>query len=139
MGALTSKLYSFQSRPWELRRERGIDPYEGEDVLFELRGLEVLRILPQQGWVSDKIRIVVDSFHRNRLLVPKKFIYQKEILSERSVVHLVRVLSFLFPKKRWERRKSKRNFYFPFFFDIFQDRNLISFGKGKKRWNYIIC
>lgn len=136
MGALTSKIYAFEARPWELKKEKGIDPYEGKEVLFELRGLEILRALPREGWISDKIRIILDSFDLNRLLLPKKWVFQKGGLSERSMNQLGKTLSLLFFKREKKKRK-KSLFFFPIFFEVVE-KDQFSFERERKRWSYII-
>ncbi len=108
MGALTSKIYSFEARPWELRKERGIDPFEGKEILFEMRGLTILRSFPREGWISDKIRIVLDAFSFNRLALPKRGVVEKRIHS------WSRIFYFLFFHFEEERKRSKRRFFFPF-------------------------
>jgi hypothetical protein len=102
MGALTSKIYSFEARPWELRKERGIDPFEGKEILFEMRGLTILRAFPREGWISDKIRIILDAFQFNRLLLPVGN----------------RIFFFLFfRQENKNRKKGKRDFFFPIFYE----------------------
>lgn len=141
MGALTSKLYSFQARPWEFKKEKGIDIYEGKDIIFELRGLEVLRVLPQEGWISDKIRIVMDGFKSNRLYFSKKFSYQTGVFTEVSLFFLGRIFSLLFPRDNSLINKEKRNFFFPLFFSGWRDTSTSTSRrfekKEKKKWNYI--
>lgn len=140
MGALTSKLYSFQARPWELKREKGIDPYEGKEVLFELRGLEVLRVLPQGGWISDKIRMVIDSFQCNRLFLSKKYSYQRGVWREVSLSTLGRTFSLLFLREE-SHVLEKREFFFPHFFSKWGDPKTSGTffveRRGNSKWNYI--
>src|SRR3546814_8153582 len=49
VGALTSKPYAFEARPWELTKTPGIDVMEavGTNVRFDARGRQVLRVLPR--------------------------------------------------------------------------------------------
>jgi NADH-quinone oxidoreductase subunit G len=78
VGALTSKPYAFEARPWELAKTLGIDVMDavGTNVRFDARGREVLRILPRinddvnEEWASDKTRYVVDGLTRSRLDKP---------------------------------------------------------------------
>ncbi|KAI9366025.1 hypothetical protein DFJ73DRAFT_637600 [Zopfochytrium polystomum] len=78
VGALTSKPYSFTSRPWELKRTESIDVLDavGSNIRVDSRGVEVMRILPKLNdninseWISDKTRFAYDGLKRQRLTVP---------------------------------------------------------------------
>jgi len=75
VGALTSKPYAFEARPWELKKTPGIDVMDavGTNVRFDSRGRQVLRVLPRinedvnEEWASDKTRHAVDGLVRRRL------------------------------------------------------------------------
>ncbi|ATE63140.1 NADH-quinone oxidoreductase subunit NuoG [Rhizorhabdus dicambivorans] len=75
VGALTSKPYAFEARPWELKKSYGIDVMDavGTNVRFDSRGRQVLRVLPRinedvnEEWASDKTRHAVDGLVRRRL------------------------------------------------------------------------
>jgi NADH-quinone oxidoreductase subunit G len=78
VGALTSKPYAFNARPWELRKTESIDAMDavGSNIRIDARGPEVLRVLPRvnddvnEEWISDKTRFVVDGLGRQRLDKP---------------------------------------------------------------------
>ncbi|MES2497741.1 MAG: NADH-quinone oxidoreductase subunit NuoG [Pseudomonadota bacterium] len=78
VGALTSKPYAFEARPWELKKTLGIDVMDavGTNVRFDSRGRQVLRVLPRinedvnEEWASDKTRHAVDGLVRRRLDKP---------------------------------------------------------------------
>jgi NADH-quinone oxidoreductase subunit G len=78
VGALTSKPYAFEARPWELKKTLGIDVMDavGTNVRFDSRGRQVLRSLPRinedvnEEWASDKTRHAVDGLVRNRIDKP---------------------------------------------------------------------
>ncbi|MCC6921021.1 MAG: NADH-quinone oxidoreductase subunit G [Alphaproteobacteria bacterium] len=78
VGALTSKPYAFNARPWELRKTESIDAMDalGANIRIDSRGAEVLRVLPRvnddvnEEWISDKTRFVVDGLGRQRLDKP---------------------------------------------------------------------
>jgi len=78
VGALTSKPYAFEARPWELKKTPGIDVMDavGTNVRFDSRGRQVLRVLPRinedvnEEWASDKTRHAVDGLVRRRLDKP---------------------------------------------------------------------
>ena len=78
VGALTSKPYAFEARPWELTKTPGIDVMDavGTNVRFDARGRQVLRVLPRinedvnEEWAHDKTRHAVDGLVRSRLDQP---------------------------------------------------------------------
>jgi NADH-quinone oxidoreductase subunit G len=75
VGALLSKPYSFEARPWELRKVPGIDVMDaiGTNIRLDVRQRQVMRILPRineavnEEWAHDKTRHHVDALVRNRL------------------------------------------------------------------------
>lgn len=75
VGALTSRPYAFEARPWELKKTLSIDVSDavGSNIRLDSRGREVLRILPRvnddvnEEWLSDKARYQVDGLTRRRL------------------------------------------------------------------------
>ena len=78
VGALTSKPYAFEARPWELTKTPGIDVMDavGTNIRLDSRGRQVLRALPRvnddvnEEWASDKTRHAVDGLVRRRLDKP---------------------------------------------------------------------
>ncbi len=75
VGALTSKPYAFHARPWELKKVNSVDVMDavGSNIRVDVRGREVLRILPRihedvnEEWISDKTRYITDGLSRQRL------------------------------------------------------------------------
>ena len=75
VGALTSRPYAFEARPWELKKTLSIDVSDaiGANIRLDSRGREVLRILPRvnddvnEEWLSDKGRYEVDGLTKRRL------------------------------------------------------------------------
>ncbi|MGE0339595.1 MAG: NADH-quinone oxidoreductase subunit NuoG [Xanthobacteraceae bacterium] len=75
VGALTSKPYAFQARPWELNKTESIDVMDaaGSNIRVDTRGREVQRILPRlhedvnEEWISDKTRFIWDGLRTQRL------------------------------------------------------------------------
>jgi NADH-quinone oxidoreductase subunit G len=75
VGALVSKPYSFEARPWELRKIPAIDVMDavGTNIRLDARQREVMRALPRlnedvnEEWAHDKTRHVVDGLLRRRL------------------------------------------------------------------------
>ncbi|HEX9954856.1 MAG TPA: NADH-quinone oxidoreductase subunit NuoG [Allosphingosinicella sp.] len=75
VGALVSKPYSFEARPWELRKVPAIDVMDavGTNIRIDHRFREVMRALPRlnedvnEEWAHDKTRHAVDGLVRRRL------------------------------------------------------------------------
>ena len=75
VGALTSRPYAFNARPWELTKTETIDVMDavGSNIRVDARGREVMRILPRlhegvnEEWISDKTRFIWDGLKRQRL------------------------------------------------------------------------
>jgi len=78
VGALTSKPYRFEARPWELKKTLSIDVSDavGSNIRVDSRGREVMRVLPRvnddvnEEWLSDKGRFQVDGLLKRRLDKP---------------------------------------------------------------------
>ena len=78
VGALTSKPYAFEARPWELKKTPSIDVMDavGTNIRLDSRGRAVLRVLPRinddvnEEWSSDKTRHAVDGLTHRRLDKP---------------------------------------------------------------------
>ncbi len=78
VGALTSKPYAFNARPWELKKTESVDVMDalGSSIRVDSRGPAVLRVLPRlnedinEEWISDKTRYAVDGLSRQRLDQP---------------------------------------------------------------------
>lgn len=75
VGALTSKPYAFEARPWELKKTLAIDVMDavGTNIRLDSRGRAVLRALPRinedvnEEWAHDKTRHAVDGLSHRRL------------------------------------------------------------------------
>jgi len=78
VGALTSKPYVFEARPWELKKTETIDVMDavGSSIRVDTYGWEVKRILPRineninEEWISDKTRYACDGILNQRLDTP---------------------------------------------------------------------
>ena len=78
VGALTSKPYAFEARPWELKKTESIDVMDavGSNIRVDTYGWEVKRILPRlnneinEEWISDKTRYACDGLLKQRLDTP---------------------------------------------------------------------
>ena len=78
VGALTSKPYVFEARPWELKKTETIDVMDaiGSNIRVDTYGWEVKRVLPRinedinEEWISDKTRHACDGLLNQRLDKP---------------------------------------------------------------------
>ncbi len=75
VGALTSKPYAYEARPWELAKTESIDVLDalGSNIRVDTRGAQVMRVLPRMNddvneeWISDKTRHAIDGLRYQRL------------------------------------------------------------------------
>ena len=90
VGALTSRPYAFEARPWELKKTLSIDVSDavGSNIRLDSRGREVMRALPRinddvnEEWISDKARYQVDGLSKRRL--DKVFLRKRGKLQQAS-------------------------------------------------------
>ena len=99
VGALTSKPYVFEARPWELKKTETIDVMDaiGSNIRVDTYGWEVKRVLPRinedinEEWISDKSRYACDGLSNQRL--DKPFIkYNKKFdkASWKEVINIIK-------------------------------------------------
>ncbi|GAA5846295.1 hypothetical protein JCM3766R1_002200 [Sporobolomyces carnicolor] len=78
VGALTSKPYAFEARPWELKHTESIDVLDavGSNIRVDSRGVLVMRVEPRlnddinEEWIHDKTRYAYDGLKTQRLNTP---------------------------------------------------------------------
>ena len=78
VGALTSKPYAYEARPWDLKKTETIDVMDavGSNIRVDTYGWEVKRVLPRvnedinEEWISDKTRYACDGLLKQRLDTP---------------------------------------------------------------------
>ena len=78
VGALTSKPYVFEARPWELKKTETVDVMDavGSNIRVDTYDWEVKRVLPiinediNEEWISDKTRYACDGLLNQRLDSP---------------------------------------------------------------------
>ena len=93
VGALTSKPYVFEARPWELKKTETIDVMDavGSNIRVDTYGWEVKRVLPRinedinEEWISNKTRYACDGLKNQRL--DKPYLKENNILKEISWSH----------------------------------------------------
>jgi NADH-quinone oxidoreductase subunit G len=99
VGALTSKPYVFEARPWELKKTESIDVMDavGSNIRIDTYGWEVKRILPRinedinEEWISDKTRYACDGLLNQRLDTPfVKYNNKFDKASWREVINLIK-------------------------------------------------
>ena len=99
VGALTSKPYAFEARPWELKKTESIDVMDavGSNIRVDSYGWEVKRILPRlnnqinEEWISDKTRYACDGLLKQRL--DKVYIRKNNQLVESSWDDAINLIS----------------------------------------------
>ena len=99
VGALTSKPYVFEARPWELKKTETIDVMDaiGSNIRVDTYGWEVKRVLPRinedinEEWISDKTRHACDGLLNQRLDTPYiKYNGKFEKASWKEVFNIIR-------------------------------------------------
>jgi hypothetical protein len=76
LGALTSKVYAFEYRSWELTTHTSLDCTDnlGTRIRVQKKGKKILRVLPLSysevnfDWISDKARYIFEGTRNFRLL-----------------------------------------------------------------------
>jgi NADH-quinone oxidoreductase chain G len=136
VGALTSKPYSFTARPWELRSVFTMDVLDSfcSSIRIDLRGLEILRILPlndnfcNEEWISDKTRFFYDGLKRQRLQNPlikinKNFI---SVSWDKSYKVLAIILKYFFKNTYYLNSNYNIYKYKTNFFNLINNQNCYS-------------
>ncbi|MFZ1741731.1 MAG: NADH-quinone oxidoreductase subunit NuoG [Pontixanthobacter sp.] len=106
VGALTSRPYAFEARPWELKKTLSIDVSDavGANIRLDSRGREVMRALPRinddvnEEWLSDKGRYMVDGLTKRRL--DKVFMRKRGKLVESSWDEAFKAIAAAKPGKK---------------------------------------
>ena len=107
VGALTSKVYAFKARPWELKSQETIDGTNGlgTNILVNTKEGEIVRIQPKldgfqkNQYITDKIRFSFDFLIHNR--IKKIFIKstKKEFENISSDIFIVQLKEILKTEK----------------------------------------
>jgi NADH-quinone oxidoreductase subunit G len=99
VGALTSKPYAFEARPWELKKTETVDVMDavGSNIRVDTYGWEVKRVLPRlnneinEEWISDKTRYACDGLLKQRLDVP--YVKRDNKLVKSTWDHVIELVS----------------------------------------------
>jgi NADH-quinone oxidoreductase subunit G len=79
VGALTSKPFRYQARPWELSRRKSVSPHDstGANLIVQVKNNKVLRVLPLENeevnecWLADRDRFSYEALdEESRLKAP---------------------------------------------------------------------
>ncbi|MBG9386502.1 NADH-quinone oxidoreductase subunit NuoG [Caenimonas aquaedulcis] len=79
VGALTSKPFRYQARPWELSRRKSVSPHDstGANLIVQVKNNRVLRVLPLENeevnecWLADRDRFSYEALNESdRLTSP---------------------------------------------------------------------
>jgi NADH-quinone oxidoreductase subunit G len=79
VGAITSKPYRYQARPWELSRRKSVSPHDstGANLIVQVKNHRVMRVLPFENeavnecWIADRDRFSYEALNTDeRLTAP---------------------------------------------------------------------
>ncbi len=157
VGALTSKPYVFEARPWELKKTETIDVMDaiGSNVRVDTYDWEVKRILPiinediNEEWISDKTRYACDGLLNQRLDTP--FIKYNGKFEKASWVEVYKIIKSKFENTSKEKicgfvgdlTNMETGYMFKEFFDRtinnknYESRSDNRFINTSKRENYL--
>ncbi len=108
VGALTSKIYSFKARPWELRIVESIDLMDGlgSNIYINFKETTVVRIIPKVNLgingnlLTDKARFFFDSLKNQRLYkIYTKLNNQHKTISWSFIFKKIHILLYTDTKK----------------------------------------
>jgi NADH-quinone oxidoreductase subunit G len=76
VGALTSKPFRYQARPWELSRRKSVSPHDstGANLIVQVKNNVVLRVLPLENesvnecWLADRDRFSYEALNEDSRL-----------------------------------------------------------------------
>ena len=157
VGALTSKPYVFEARPWELKKTETIDVMDaiGSNIRVDTYDWEVKRVLPiinediNEEWISDKTRYACDGLLNQRLDTP--FIKYNGKFEKASWEEVYKIIKSKFENASKEKvcgfvgdlTNMETGYIFKEFFDRtldshnYESRPDNRFSDVKKRENYL--
>ena len=76
VGALTSKPFRYQARPWELSRRKSVSPHDstGANLIVQVKNNRVMRVLPLENdavnecWLADRDRFSYEALNTGERL-----------------------------------------------------------------------
>ena len=157
VGALTSKPYVFEARPWELKKTETIDVMDaiGSNIRVDTYDWEVKRVLPiinediNEEWISDKTRYACDGLLHQRLDTP--FIKYNKKFEKASWSEVYKIIKSKFENAKKEKicgfvgdlTNMETSYIFKEFFDrtlginYYESRSDNRFVNISKRENYL--
>ena len=157
VGALTSKPYVFEARPWELKKTESIDIMDaiGSNIRVDTYDWEVKRILPiinediNEEWISDKTRYACDGLLHQRIDTP--FIKYNKKFEKASWNEVYKIIKSKFENVSKEKvcgfvgdlTNMETGYIFKEFFDRtldiqnYESRSDNRFSDTSKRENYL--
>ena len=157
VGALTSKPYVFEARPWELKKTESVDVMDavGSNIRVDTYGWEVKRILPiinediNEEWISDKTRYACDGLSNQRLDTP--FIKYNKKFEKASWEEVFKIIKSKFENTSKDKiagfvgdlTNMESSYIFKEFFDRtldsnnYESRSSNNFVDTSERQNYI--
>ena len=157
VGALTSKPYVFEARPWELKKTETIDVMDavGSNIRVDTYDWEVKRVLPiinediNEEWISDKTRYACDGLLNQRLDTP--YIKYNNKFEKASWDEVFKIIKSKIENTNKEKicgfigdlTNMESSFIFKELFDrtigtrTYESRPLQSFVDSSERQNYI--
>ncbi len=157
VGALTSKPYVFEARPWELKKTETIDVMDaiGSNIRVDTYDWEVKRVLPiinediNEEWISDKTRYACDGLLHQRLDTP--FIKYNKKFEKASWSEVFKIIKSKFENTKKEKvcgfvgdlTNMETSYIFKEFFDrtlntnYYESRSDNRFVDISKRENYL--
>ena len=157
VGALTSKPYVFEARPWELKKTETIDVMDavGSNIRVDTYDWEVKRVLPlinediNEEWISDKTRYACDGLLNQRLDTP--FIKYNNKFEKASWREVFKIIKSKFTDTSKDKiagfvgdlANMESSYIFKEFFDrtldsnIYESRSSNYFINNSERENYL--
>ncbi len=157
VGALTSKPYVFEARPWELKKTETIDVMDaiGSNIRVDTYNWEVKRVLPiinediNEEWISDKTRYACDGLLQQRLDTP--FIKYNRKFEKASWEEVLKIIKSKFENTSKEKicgfvgdlNNMETSYIFKEFFDRtldiknYESRSDNRFVNTSRRENYL--
>ena len=116
VGALTSKVYAFKARPWEVVSHQNIDTTDclGSNLTIDTKQSKIVRVSPRTNieinleWLSDKARYSYEGNTSQRLAYPY-FKAKKKLVPFKSSTSIKTIVYSLLVKSKALKLKMGRN------------------------------
>ncbi|KAN0025166.1 hypothetical protein ACTFIU_003422 [Dictyostelium citrinum] len=99
VGALTSAVYAYKGRPWELKNIKGIDIFDTvlTPINYQVKGGEIFRILPRindrlnEEWITDKDFLSLEQICENFFINNDQESYEQKYTVINSIYNIINV------------------------------------------------